>query len=50
MQKASKAEAAKAPSGGYQAEPWRGEHSQNDVDLQQMNYQPPPPAYSNQYH
>ncbi|EPE27800.1 CBD9-like protein [Glarea lozoyensis ATCC 20868] len=49
MQKANKAEAAKAPSGGYQAEPWRGDHSQNDVDLQQMNHQAPPPMYSNQY-
>ncbi|CAG8951090.1 hypothetical protein HYFRA_00006488 [Hymenoscyphus fraxineus] len=34
-------------TGGYQAQPWRTD-GQNDVNLQQMNY-PPPPTYGNAY-
>lgn len=36
-------------AGGYQAEPWRNEgNGQNDVNLQPINY-PPPPTYGNTY-
>ena len=48
LHKAAKAEAAKEPSGGYEAQPWRGDYVQNDIDLQQMNNYPPP-VYSNQH-